>query len=130
MNTNNISEMNLEGKHVIVKTKKALKLDIPDRVFFCKHGFGCDPEASGTKIYGGFLTDNEKVYLRRQSVERLATDDEIKQARDKFWEKVKDEVCTCGHLKSEHGGLNGHGACPVLECSCNQFTWAAWVLKS
>lgn len=27
-----ISEINLEGKHVIVKIKKALKLDIPDAV--------------------------------------------------------------------------------------------------
>lgn len=129
MNTNDISEMNLWHKHVIVKTKKALKLDIPDRVFFCKSGFGCDPKASGTKIYGSFLTDTEEVFIRRASVERLATDEEIKQANERFHEKVKDEMCTCGHLKSTHAGMNGHGACPVLECTCKQFTWAGWVMK-
>lgn len=130
MNTNDISEMNLEHKHVIVKTKKSLKLDISDRVFFCKSGFGCDPKASGTKIYGGFLTEKEEVYIRRASVGRLATDEEIKQANERFMEKVVDERCTCGHLKSHHAGLNGHGACKEVKCLCNQFTWSGWVMKS
>lgn len=128
MNTNDISEMNLEKKHVIVKTKKKLKLDIPDRVFFCKVGFGCDPGALGSKIFGSFLTEKEEVHIRRASVERLATDEEITQANERFREKIADERCTCGHLKSLHGGLTGHGACK--ECSCDQFTWAEWVLKS
>lgn len=129
MNTNDIAEMNLEKKHVIVKTKKKRKLDIPDRVFYCKGGFGCNPKAIGTKIFGSFLTDIEEVFIRRHSVERLATDEEIKQANERFWKKVKDEICDCGHLKSIHAGLNGHGACPVLECTCNQFTWGGWVMK-
>ena len=42
-------------------------------------------------------------------------------------------VCQCGHsgdgLKSEHGDRpysNGHGACKVPGCNCDQFTWLAW----
>jgi hypothetical protein len=123
-----LTMVNFEGKHIIVKETKSHK-DIADRVFYCKHGFGCDPKASGTKIYGQFMIDPKDVYIRRESVERLATDDEIKQARDKLWTLVKDEICTCGHLKSKHAGLNGHGAC-TKTCTCRQFTWAKWVLKS
>lgn len=123
-----ISEVNLERKHVIVKTKKSLNLDIPDRVFYCKSGFGCDPKTSGTKIYGSFLTDTEEVFIRRASVERLATDDEIKQANERCRQKVIDERCTCGHFKSRHAGLNGHGACKEEDCPCNQFTWAEWII--
>ena len=36
--------------------------------------------------------------------------------------------CYCGHTgdgaESEHGGLNGHGACHL--CDCPQFTWKEW----
>lgn len=38
-----------------------------------------------------------------------------------------DEVCRCGHLKSEHVGLNGHGACQI--CECGFFTWMGMVYK-
>lgn len=57
------------------------------------------------------------------------------------WTKVKDERCTCGHLKSEHSGRRhavgkgavsvvGHGQCRATdECACSQFTWASFVMK-
>ena len=39
-------------------------------------------------------------------------------------------VCTCGHLgdgsDSDHGPFDGHGACRVEGCDCQQFTWAGW----
>lgn len=38
-----------------------------------------------------------------------------------------DEVCRCGHLKSEHGGLDGHGVCNI--CECGFFTWHGMVYK-
>lgn len=45
--------------------------------------------------------------------------------------------CFCGHLgdgpmesfpgdpmwRGHHGGINGHGACMVEGCDCEQFTW-------
>lgn len=43
--------------------------------------------------------------------------------------KIVDEMCDCGHKKSEHsmqGHLEkGHGAC--YECNCAQFTWIDFV---
>lgn len=123
-----ISEIHLKGKHVIVKTKPELKLDTIDSIFYCNFGFGCDPEASGTKIFGQFMTTPEDTYIRRSSVIRLATEDEIRKANERLREKIIDEICTCKHLKSQHAGLNGHGSCN--ECDCKQFTWEKWVLKS
>ena len=40
---------------------------------------------------------------------------------------IVDELCTCGHLKSQHLGLNGHGRCTV--CDCPQFTWSSFVYE-
>lgn len=38
--------------------------------------------------------------------------------------------CFCGHQgdgpASQHGGINGHGACKVEGCDCQQFTWKGW----
>jgi hypothetical protein len=79
-----ISDIHLKGKYVIMKTKASLNLDIIDWVYFCKFGNGCNPEASGTKIFGHFVTDPEKVYMRRYDVVRLASDDEVKQAQERF----------------------------------------------
>ena len=79
-----ISDICLKEKYVIMKTKAALNLDITDRVYFCKFGNGCNPEASGTKIFGHFVTDPESVYMRRYDVVRLATEDEVKQAQERF----------------------------------------------
>ncbi len=79
-----ISETCLKGKYVIMRTRAELNLDIIDWVYFCNFGNGCNPEASGTKIFGHFVTDPEKVYMRRPSVVRLATEDEVKQAQERF----------------------------------------------
>ncbi len=48
---------------------------------------------------------------------------------------VLDEMCVCGHLKSEHGSktirsrgatirLHDDGSCCENGCACKQFTWA------
>jgi len=47
--------------------------------------------------------------------------------------KIKDEMCYCGHLKSEHEyhvGANtpankGMGKC--TKCACFKFTWCAYI---
>ena len=43
------------------------------------------------------------------------------------WSKVADEMCSCGHLKTGHAGVIGHGACMNVECPCGKFTWAYFV---
>lgn len=54
--------------------------------------------------------------------------------------------CTCGHVgdvtnntvlkktaesnQNQHGGFLGHGPCLVPGCSCEKFTWAAYLRGS
>jgi len=54
---------------------------------------------------------------------------------------VVDEMCKCGHLKSDHGSHSinlgdGHmiresheGNCCARKCECPGFTWARFVIK-
>lgn len=111
-----ISDECLKGKHVIMKTRANLNLDIIDRVYYCDRGFGCNPAASGTKIYGYFVTDPERVYMRRWNAERLATEDEVKQAKDRIranktwalgkWKQYQiDRKKTFADIIKERGGL-------------------------
>lgn len=38
-----------------------------------------------------------------------------------------DELCSCGHRKSEHNDTlaRGHGSCKV--CGCRKFTWVKFI---
>lgn len=51
---------------------------------------------------------------------------------------IVDEMCTCGHLITNHGHeqielpdqtilVEGHGGC--LCCNCQQYTWESWVIE-
>jgi len=47
--------------------------------------------------------------------------------------KVIDEICDCGHKKSEHndaveGFAKGHGDCTY--CSCRKFTWKKFIYET
>lgn len=52
-------------------------------------------------------------------------------------ERIIDERCACGHLRSEHADrfAYGHGHCtcalatPGVYCGCPQFTWVAHVFE-
>lgn len=44
-------------------------------------------------------------------------------------ERAAFDICECGHPRSEHTGMNGHGDCQVDgqsidPCDCTQFTWS------
>lgn len=50
--------------------------------------------------------------------------------------QIQDEMCVCGHLRSEHDDrfAAGHGACRAARafgeknlCKCAQFTWKSFV---
>lgn len=83
--------IDLEGKYVIIKNdwiykdfseeSETIQGTIAERVFFCRGGFGCDPIANGTLI-GGFIVHNRyELGIRGyRYMERLATEDEIKEA--------------------------------------------------
>jgi hypothetical protein len=42
---------------------------------------------------------------------------------------IVDELCQCGHRRSEHHDrfATGHGPCKRY-CACKQFTWINWIL--
>jgi len=51
--------------------------------------------------------------------------------------KIADELCACGHKKSEHrvnprSGAEGHGECSHTAegCPCDKFTWVAFLDKN
>jgi hypothetical protein len=52
---------------------------------------------------------------------------------ERDWSQVKDELCTCSHLRSKHEALYpipaavGKGACQ--QCMCSRFTWKKFVFK-
>ena len=46
--------------------------------------------------------------------------------------KIVDELCQCGHKKSDHLGgfpIQGHGACTKDGCPCNKFRWVSFLDK-
>ncbi len=40
---------------------------------------------------------------------------------------ILDELCTCGHKRSEHNDTftEGHGSCK--KCKCVKFTWSKFI---
>ena len=41
---------------------------------------------------------------------------------------ITNEVCTCGHKRTEHSDTFqfGHGNCQERTCACSKFTWKAF----
>ena len=65
-----ITGIDLTGKTVLIRKRWFKKeLQDGDRRFKCESGFGCDPSSSGTKVFGYFLSDGEKTWVRRSDVE-------------------------------------------------------------
>jgi hypothetical protein len=76
-------KINLEGKYVVLDSK-IFKGTVPKRVFLCKGGFGCSPSTIGKAVFGKFVSDGEKSRVEGYHISRLATDKEIRQAKDIF----------------------------------------------
>ena len=56
-----------------------------NQLFFATGGFGCDPEASGRKVYGQFLSDGEKTHFNRSDFVGVIADEHIPEwAREKL----------------------------------------------
>lgn len=73
-----LAGVNLNGKVVLVR-KSFFKPEYAngDRRFRCDCGFGCDPDSSGTKIFGMFLSDGEQSWIRRSDVEAIIPEREV-----------------------------------------------------
>ena len=72
----------------------------------------------GLALFNGSETTNGREVMDKQL--RKLMRKELPNGR-----VIVDERCTCGLLRSEHGGLMGHGGAP----DCLQFTWIGWVFE-
>lgn len=69
-NMNNL-KIDLTNKVVLVSTRH-LKPEVTDRRFLCEAGFGCHSGTFGEKIFGRWLSDNQKDCIGGRWVEMLA----------------------------------------------------------
>jgi hypothetical protein len=76
----------LKGKVVVVKDEFLPGKPAIERLFRATSGFGTQPEAHGTAIFGIWLRQNTEDRIERWMVERLATPDEIEAGSSKLVE--------------------------------------------
>ena len=92
---NSLNQDGLEGKIVVLDFKRYNKSgctkDPKTRAFLCESGFGCDNFTNGRAIFGKFLIDGEGARIDGYDLKRLATDQEVKEWREKLGEKEKGE---------------------------------------
>lgn len=68
--------------------------------FFAEAGFGCDPKATGTKVFGRFLSDGEETQFRRGDFLGIADESLLP---DWALEKLKELTIVC----EESQGMGG-----------------------
>ena len=72
-----IKGINLKNKVCIVRLaffKKELQAEYTStnsRRFLADGGFGCDPDASGTKVFGTWMDDGTRDCVRRGDIESV-----------------------------------------------------------
>lgn len=88
----NSLSMNLTNKCVILtddyiyinsETEETIKGDPEKRVFLCEGGYGCSKQTMGSLISGILIHLNYKMAIKGIGgyIERLATDEEIEEAK-------------------------------------------------
>lgn len=71
-----------------------------DQLILCSGGFGCNPTASGRKVYGTFLSDGEKCqYNRSDFIGELKEEFMPDWAMEKLQEMQKSSEPTMGEMK-------------------------------
>ena len=77
-----ITGINIKGKYVKVKDDRMESTVAPKlRIFLAEDGFGCHPDTIGSKVFAIQVATGIRDYMRRNDVERLATDEEISLAK-------------------------------------------------
>jgi hypothetical protein len=74
---NSLNE-DLTGKVVFFK-QSTLSVTAEEHPFLAEGGFGCHPHTSGTALVGTFLSDGEEVRMDGYMVERIASDEEVRE---------------------------------------------------
>lgn len=83
----NDEKLDYEGRVLIFSadSMKETHLHPEEQLFYAEGGFGCKPNARGTKIFGQFLWDGEKCHITRADVVGAIRDECLPDwARDKL----------------------------------------------
>lgn len=72
---------NYKGKLLIIRAE-SLKEEFrtpENQLFLASGGFGCDPNASGRKVFGCFLSDGEETHFYRSDFVGILSDEHTPQ---------------------------------------------------
>ena len=82
------NELSISGqdltKRYVVMDKEYLKEEwhpLERRIAYTDGGFGTSPRSIGSRIFGHYVADGGKLNSRREYIERLATEEEVNQAK-------------------------------------------------
>ena len=62
-----------------------------NQLFLARGGFGCDPTASGRKIFGQFLSDGEQTHFMRSDFVGVIADEHIPQWAKEKLEQISEQ---------------------------------------
>ena len=62
-----------------------------NQLFLAGGGFGCDPDASGRKIFGQFLSDGEQTHFNRSDFVGIIADEHIPQWAKEKLEQINEQ---------------------------------------
>lgn len=91
-------QLDYTGKLLVVKGEN-LTDDYrkPDcQLFYAVSGFGCRPNARGSKVYGRFLSDNEETYMLRSEIAGILKDELVPD-----WARLRVEELSNSQMTME-----------------------------
>jgi len=77
-----ISGVDIKNKYVVLKEHS--NLSVTRRVLLCKGGFGCHPQSLGSAVFAERVVEGREWRYDRCDIERLATDEEVDEAKKFF----------------------------------------------
>ena len=77
-----IGGVDLKNKYAVLKQAEGRNLPAVRRVVLCQNGFGCHPRSLGTAVFGVEIVNGNEYRYDRCSFERLATADEVREAKE------------------------------------------------
>lgn len=101
-------QIDYTGKVVVLKpTTLKDEYKTPEgQLFFAKHGNGCRPSASGTKVYGFHLDNGEEGYYRRYDIIGAIKDEYLPDwAKENFAKFSNIETQNDAESPTEDGGI-------------------------
>jgi hypothetical protein len=72
-----------------------------NQLFYAYDGFGCNPNALGTRVYGCFVSDMEETSFRRCAFEGVLKDECMPEFAKEFLDSLKRNI----NVESDMGGI-------------------------